>query len=139
MYAAHRCDICVPATAIELREQRVLREARVVADVIQNYANLGFLLAPVLAAQLNHLELQVDDFAESRHGVGVQLVEEEGFSIMVRVRAVDKLRLDEPRHRVPGLVDTVFKRGAYGRREHVDAIKAGLAVAANPHLSDEAL
>ena len=91
-----------------------LREADIVTDVVEANCNLRFLLSPVLATQLDHVVLHVDNFWKFLHGSGIEVVEEELLGVVPRVRAVNELRLDEPLHGRPGLVDAVLKGRAHG-------------------------
>ena len=74
MYTTHSSYVCVPPAAIKFREQRVLGESRIVADVVQTYSNLGLFLATMLSRQFNHLKLQVYNVSELVHSLLVKLV-----------------------------------------------------------------
>ena len=86
---AHRGNIGMAPSAVEFGEQGVLAEARVVRDVVEADGYLDLLLAPVLAAQLYHAELSLDDFIQAFQCVRVQVVKEKLLPHVHGVAAVD--------------------------------------------------
>ena len=74
MHTAHRGDDRMSTPRVQLGEQRVLGESRIVADVVQTYSNLGLFLATMLSRQFNHLKLQVYNVSELVHSLLVKLV-----------------------------------------------------------------
>mgnify|MGYP003319438586 CR=1 FL=1 len=93
----------------------------------------------MLLVLMHHLVLQVYNLRQLLHGSGVEVVEEEGLGVVPWVRTVDELRLDEPLHGSPCLVDAVLECRAYGWRENIDAVKAAFTIVPDPDFAEEAL
>ena len=94
---------------------------------------------PIQFHGIDHVVLQVYNLRKLLHASRIEVVEEELLSVMIRIRTIYQLLLYEALHRRPRVVYSVFKRLAYTRAEHVDAIETTLAVFVYPHLCGEAL